>query len=186
MLADRKVRRFTVDEYYQMWDTGILARDRRYELIEGEILEMMPPGPEHSGYNDIVANRIKRELHGQFWLRNQNPIRIGLSTEPQPDLAIVRFRPDGYTQSLPTAEDTFLVIEISLSSLDYDLTEKRRLYATAGIPEYWVMNLKARQIHVFTQVEEGDFAVESIFQGNDELKPTKIPGFGVKSSELFV
>ena len=186
LLADRKVRRFTVDEYYQMWDTGILARDRRYELIEGEILEMMPLGPEHASNTDIVAAKFKADLPKEFRAREEKPIHLSDLSEPQPDVAVVPFREDNYSKAHPTPKEVLLVIEVSLSSLNYDLSEKLETYATAGIPEYWVINLSDRKIHVFTQPSGAKYTHEAVFQGIDELKPTKIPGFGVKTSELFV
>src|SRR5215210_4077055 len=83
-------RRFTVDEYYRMADTGILKSNDRVQLVDGEIIEMPPIGPEHASTVDAVGDVIRRLLGDTVVVRGQNPVRMGDHSEPEPDLAIVR------------------------------------------------------------------------------------------------
>src|SRR5258706_16480195 len=105
-------RRFTVDEYYAMLRAGILAEDDRVELLDGEIFEMPPIGPEHAETVEDVSDRLSQQLGDRARVRSQNPVHLGQYNEPEPDLAIVRRRPEGYRAGHPTPADIFLVIEV--------------------------------------------------------------------------
>ncbi len=133
--------RLTVDEYYRMADVGLLSPDDRTELIEGEIVDMPPIGSQHAAAVALLAKRMIRALGDSADARARSPVRFLPRSEPQPDIALVKHRSDGYRKAHPTAGDTLLLIEISDSTLRYDLEVKARLYATHGILEYWVVDL---------------------------------------------
>ena len=99
---------------------GILKPDERVELIEGEILVMPPIGPEHAWNVDLASDFITRRIDERFIVRSQNPVRLSDASEPQPDIAIILRRPEGYLAAHPTPADVLLIIEVADSSLEYD------------------------------------------------------------------
>lgn len=159
-------RRFTVADYYKMADAGILMPSDRVELIHGEILKMSPIKSLHAGIVNKLASLLILALQGKAIVAIQNPLNIDADTEPEPDIVVARYRADSYTENHPTPEDVLLVIEVADTSLQYDRQVKVPLYAQAGIPEYWIVNIPEQQIAVFRQPVKGKFAVkESISPG---------------------
>lgn len=143
-------RRFTVDEYHRMGQAGILSEDDRVELIEGEIVEMTPIGARHAACVNRL-NRLLTSLLGQQAIVSvQNPILLEPHSEPQPDLALLRPRPDFYAQAHAGPEDGLLVVEVADSAGDYDRTVKNPLYARAGIPQAWLVDLQDECVEVYT------------------------------------
>lgn len=133
--------RLTVHDYHRMAEVGLLSPDDRTELIEGEIIDMPPIGSEHASVVTLLTRRLMRAVDDSVEVRVQLPVRFMPRSEPQPDFALVRHRADAYRHEHPTAKDVLLLIEVSDSTLRYDLEDKARLYAKHGIPEYWVVDL---------------------------------------------
>lgn len=142
-------RRFTVDDYYRMAEAGILRPEDRVELIEGEIVEMTPIGRGHAARVDRLNNLYCVKLAGRAIVRVQNPVRLNRNTEPQPDIAVLRSKPDYYASGHPGPEDVLLVIEVADSSLDYDRDVKIPEYARSGIREVWLVNLAGGTVEVY-------------------------------------
>lgn len=145
--VERARRLFTIEEYERMVETGILSQDDRVELIEGEIVEMSPIGDAHAAF---VANLNHLLVNGfgdraRVWV--QGPVRVPPRSKPQPDLALLRLR--SYVRSGARTEDALLFIEVSDTSLRYDRTVKLRLYARAGIPEYWIVDASSETVEVY-------------------------------------
>ena len=138
--------RLTVDDYYRMAEAGVLSPDDRTELIEGEIIDMAPIGSAHADVVMLLTELLMQRVGGSAKVRAQVPVRLSLRSEPQPDLAVVKAKPAGYRRAHPTADDVLLLIEVSDTTLRYDLDVKARLYATHGIPEYWVVDLVANRV----------------------------------------
>jgi Uma2 family endonuclease len=138
--------RLTVHDYYRMAEVGLLSPDDRTELIEGEIVDMPPIGSEHAFGVTLLTERLLRAVGDSAVVRVQQPVRFMPRSEPQPDFALVRRTADAYRHAHPVAKDVLLLIEVSESTLRYDLEVKARLYATHGIPEYWVVDLVNRRI----------------------------------------
>jgi Uma2 family endonuclease len=141
-------RRFTRKEYHRMAEAGILGEDDRVELIRGEIVEMSPIGPRHAAFVDNLNRLLARRLPDDAIVRVQGPVALADDTEPQPDLTVLRRRVVPYKDREAWAEDALLVIEVAESSLAYDRSTKQRLYAEAGIPEYWVVDGAAEGVEV--------------------------------------
>jgi Uma2 family endonuclease len=139
--------RFTPELFERLGELG-LFRDQRVELIGGEIVQMAPVGPEHSVCKTYSASSWQRRTQPKWHVRVEDPLRIG-DSEPFPDIAIVPGKPSDYRQHHPTT--ALLVIEIADTSLEYDRTEKMSLYAAAGIPEYWIVNLVERCLEVYRE-----------------------------------
>jgi len=176
--------RATVDELYRLYEERDPADTRRMELIDGEIVLMMPPGPMHSGYTDETEDVIRRKVGSAFRVRCQHPIRINAHNEPQPDIAVVKPRKDAYALSHPNPDDVLLIIEVSDSSLDFDLNAKRQTYAKAEISEYWVLDVNARELHVFLHPYQGDCTQHSTYTGDEEVLCTTIRNLKVSVKEL--
>lgn len=118
-MAVRLLRRsFTVEEYYRMAQAGILTEDDRVELIEGEIIKMTPLGSRHAACVDRLTQLFSARIRGQAIVRVQNPIRLSERSEPQPDLALLRFRPDFYATAHPGPQDVLMVVEVAETSVD--------------------------------------------------------------------
>ena len=132
-------KRFTRAEYYRMVEVGILKPDDRVELIRGEIVEMSPIGPRHRAFVENLTMLLAPRLVGRAIVSIQLPVALADDTEPQPDVKVLRRRADvPYKEREAWGEDVVLVMEVSDTSLRYDRGTKLRLYAGAGIPEYWI------------------------------------------------
>lgn len=141
--------RFTIDDYYKMAEAGILAEDDRVELLDGEIVDMPPISSEHAGAVNLTLAGLASCLpHRRYVVSVQNPVRLNLYNEPQPDLAVLRWREDGYTRGHPGAADVLLLVEVMQSSADYDRQVKLPLYARFGIPEVWLLDLPGDRLEV--------------------------------------
>jgi Uma2 family endonuclease len=141
-------RLFTVDEYYQMAQAGILSEDDRVELLEGEIVQMTPIGSRHADCVDRLTQRFVERLARRAIVRVQNPIRLGARSEPQPDLALLKPH-RSYAEAHPGPQDVILVVEVADTSAETDRAIKLPLYARAGIPEAWLVDLPGNGLEVY-------------------------------------
>ena len=142
------VHQFTVEEYYRLADAKALAPDARVELLEGQIVDMLPIGPFHADVGSRLDNLFSNAAKGRWIVRNQYPVRLNDGSEPQPDLALVQPQVS-YKQKHPQPEDIFLLVEVADSSVLSDREDKLPAYARAGIPEYWIVNLVERVVEVY-------------------------------------
>jgi Uma2 family endonuclease len=153
--SSRTQRRFSVAEYHRLIDAGILREDERCELIQGWILELMPPNPPHAK----AMKRVNRTLTplfawGEWVVGVQDPVTLA-DDEPLPDFSVATGPDSKYDTRHPGPRDLVLIVEISDSSLDYDRGEKLAMYAEAKIPVYWIVNLIDRQVEVYTHPRGG-------------------------------
>jgi Uma2 family endonuclease len=151
-------RRFTIEEYERMGQTGILGEDDRVELLGGEIVQMTPIGPVHAAVVDRLNRVLVQRLGDRAIVRVQNPVRVDSHSEPQPDLVVARDRSDFYQLGHPTPDDILLAIEVADSSLAVDRAVKVPLYARAGIAEMWLVDLVARTVLVHRGPRDGEYA----------------------------
>jgi Uma2 family endonuclease len=156
VVAGMRPYRFSSGDYFRLGEEGILDEDERVELLNGEIIEMTPIGSRHSS---CVARliRLLAPRVGDAELRIQDVLHLGEGVEPQPDAGIYGPRADGYETAHPTAADTLLVVEVADSSLLYDRTVKMEQYAEAGIPEYWIVDLRRNVVIVSRNPVAGQF-----------------------------
>jgi len=143
------LRRFTVDDYHRMIETGILDERDRVELLEGKVVLKMPRDPPHDGTLDLLRDALTRLIPSGWMSRIQQAVTLSHS-EPEPDFAVVRGNKRSYLHRHPGPADIGLVVEVSDSSLDSDRDDKCRIYADAGIPIYWIVNLVDLQVEVYT------------------------------------
>jgi Uma2 family endonuclease len=143
------LRRFSVEEYHQMIEAGILDENDNVELIEGHVVNKMSRNPPHDSAIRILSRRLDRLLPPGWDYRGQSAITLS-DSEPEPDLAVVRGDERTYGTRHPGAADVGLVVEVSDSTLAWDRSEKARIYARAGIETYWIVNLVDRRLEVHT------------------------------------
>ena len=144
------VHRFSVDEYHEMIQKGILKEDDRVELLDGWIVPKMPRNPPHDATIHKTQKVLLSMLPPPWELRIQSAITTD-SSEPEPDFAIVPGPPERYLSSHPTPQDIAIIIEVSDSTLAQDREEKGKLYAQGRIPIYWIINLVNRQVEVYSR-----------------------------------
>lgn len=171
--------RITVDEYYRMAEVGLLAPDARVELIEGEIIDMVSIGPPHCGNVDRLNHLLTSAVGKRAIVRVQSVVRLSRFTEPQPDFVLLRPREDFYGSRHPAAEDTFLIIEISESSLRYDLEIKVALYARHGVPEVWIVDVKGKRLRRYRRPEGGAYLDSDVLEHACTIEPELLPGAGI-------
>jgi Uma2 family endonuclease len=148
-------RYFNVTEYYRMTEAGVLSEEDRVELIEGEVIKMSPIGSRHAACVRRLNTLLNRQVSQIAIVSVQSPIRLSDYSEPEPDIALLRPRNDFYSQAHPTADDVLLIIEVADTSVEYDRSVKLPLYARAGIPEAWLVNLPKDVIEVYTKPANG-------------------------------
>jgi Uma2 family endonuclease len=141
--------RFTVDDYHRMADAGILTEDDRVELLDGQIVPMSPIGARHAGCVNHLAAVLSRRLGDFVVLAVQNPVILNPHWEPQPDIAVLRPRPDAYRTAHPRPDDVLLVVEVGDTSAAHDRATKLPGYAAARVPEVWLVDLEADRIEVY-------------------------------------
>jgi len=178
-------RRFTVHDYQQMGQAGVLTEDDRVELIDGEIIQMSPIGPPHTGTVARFTKRFVERFGDVALVFVQNPIRLGEHDEPQPDLALLRPRPDFYTTAHPTPADIFLVVEVADTSLEYDRRTKLPLYARHNIPEVWVVDLNANRILVSRDPTPSGYRTTWTVGRGDRIAPLDFPERELEGVDLL-
>ena len=178
-------RRFTVAEYHSMSQAGILLEDDRVELLEGEIVQMSPVGRRHAACVKRL-NRMLSDLVGREAIVSvQDPVRVGMDSEPQPDLALLRWRPDFYAGALPEAGDVQLVVEVAESSGHTERLVKVPLYARGGVPEVWLVDLVGDAVEVHRRPgADGYEEVQRVGRG-EHLSPQHLPALDVGVSEIL-
>ena len=163
-------RLLTVSEYHKMAEVGILTKDDRVELINGEILTMSPIKSFHAGRVKRINALLSKLLKDiDVVLSIQDPITIDENSEPEPDIALLHYRKDFYTDSHPIPADVYLIIEVANTTLGYDKGTKKEIYAAAEIPEYWVVNLEDEKIEVYKKPKDGNYLIEGAYGLNEEV-----------------
>ncbi|HEV2124992.1 MAG TPA: Uma2 family endonuclease [Chloroflexota bacterium] len=183
--VDRMPFQFTVDDYYRLAEVGILKPDDRVELIEGEIVRMSPIGSKHAATVERARRLFEGRLGDHVSVRSQNPVRLDRRSEPEPDLTLVRFRADYYAETHPTPRDVLLIIEVADTTLHYDRHVKALLYARAGIPEYWIVDLTGDAIEAHTEPSPDGYRVVRRYQRGERLSPQVLPEVELAVEEIL-
>jgi Uma2 family endonuclease len=180
-----KVRQWTANDYHRMLDAGILAEDDRVELLNGQIFEMSPQRPPHTTATKRTYDYLKTLLSGKADVRSQSPIALSSYSEPEPDIAVVAIDKLEYSDRHPEPNEIFLLIEVADSTLGRDLSEKERAYAQANIQEYWVVDIRGRQIHVFRYPAEGTYQQKWLFDSGSSCSLLAFPDINVSINRLL-
>ncbi|MCL1468235.1 MULTISPECIES: Uma2 family endonuclease [Argonema] len=180
-----QIRLWTVEEYHRMIDAGILSPDDKVELLEGKIVKMSPQRPPHAGTTQRTDRYLQNLLRDLAEIRVQLPITLSTS-EPEPDIAVVRIDPNAYGENHPNANDIFLLIEISYTTLKIDREEKAPIYARANIPEYWILDISNRRVYIFRNPTESGYQEQIILNADAAIAPLAFPQITIPFSELFL
>jgi Uma2 family endonuclease len=181
--------RWTREEYYRLGELGFF-RGRRVELIRGEIVEMSPINWPHALGVDLVSSALAFAFATGYFVRMQQPFSVpgaAPGSEPQPDVAVIPGGPRDYTDH-PTVAT--ILVEVADTTLFYDTTTKAELYATAGIADYWVLDITNRQLHVFrdpTPIPDGGQAyhIHQTLGPGDSVSPLAAPQATIRVADLL-
>ncbi|MGA1623152.1 MAG: Uma2 family endonuclease [Synechocystis sp.] len=179
-------RKFTVDQYHQMAQEGILSHQERIELVEGDVIPMSPIGFRHAAtVNRLLNSFLELQLAGEMIISVQNSILLGDRSEPQPDIALLKPVDNFYADRLPEATDILLLIEVADSSLIYDQTVKIPLYAQFKIPEVWLINLNQRQLDCYQNPLHNTYQNKTTFYPDQMISPRAFPGLALPLQQIF-
>ena len=177
------VRRMTREEYHRLDEEGFFPPDQRVELINGILHEMPSQDSWHSSTIRAAQEELQQVFKGGFDLRIQMPLALDLWSEPAPDLAVVTGHWRDYLSDHP--KTAALVVEVSASSARLDREEKRVLYAVAGIPEYWILYVKTKQLEVLREPVDGDYRSRVILKPGDIVTPLAAPAASIRVADLL-
>jgi Uma2 family endonuclease len=170
--ADYNIWRLRVDQYHEMVRSGILTEDDPVELLEGWLVAKMTKSPRHRLSTRATRLSLERLVPSGWYVEAQEPITT-TDSEPEPDVAVIRGDPHEYADRHPGPGEVALIVEVADTSLPRDRTSKKRLYARAGIPIYWIVNLVEQQVEVYTNPtgddEEPDYRQRQDFTAEDEV-----------------
>jgi Uma2 family endonuclease len=163
--------RLSVAQYHQMIQASILDEDDLIELLEGWLVFKVPKSPLHCVSIGLLRDALAR-LPSDFFVESHGSLTTE-DGEPEPDLMVVRGTPGDYSNRHPCGADVALVVEVADSSLTRDREQKRGLYARAGVPVYWIINLSENQVEVYSAIgdeaEQVDYLDRQDFLPADEV-----------------
>jgi Uma2 family endonuclease len=177
--------RISADRYQKMVETGVLTKYDRVELIDGDIINMAPIGTRHSAATARLNRLFVLSAGDSAIVSPGGSVRLGDYSVPQPDLMLLKPRDDFYAGQIPTPPDVLLIVEISDSSLAFDQTTKRALYAQHGVAEYWVVDVPGKCVHVYREPTVDGYAQALEFTLTDTVAPRGLPACQVMVGTLF-
>ena len=178
-------RLFTVDEVLAMDRAGIFHPEERIELLDGEIIVMPPINEPHADGTDRLDESLKENLRRRARVRVQGPVRINDYSLLEPDIAVLRLR-DDYHLEHPSPADVFLLIEVADSSLELDREVKLARYADAGIPEVWIVNVRARQVEAYADPVDGTYRSRRMVTADGRISPLAFPDVSLAVSDFLL
>ena len=180
--TDRRL--FTVAEYMAMGEAGILHEDEHIELLAGEIIQMAAIGNRHLYCTDGLNTLLVPPLVGRAIVRVQGSIQLDDYGMPEPDIVLLRPRP-GYHAETAKPEDVLLLIEVADSSLEYDYGPKSEFYAAAGIPEFWIVNLRTGEVEVRTDPVGTEYTTVRTIPADGSISPRAFPDLTLHLNEFM-
>ena len=175
----------TVAMYHILGEQGVFGPDDRVELIDGEIYEMSPTGSLHSRCVKFLNAFFAAHFAGKLIVSVQDPIILDDRSEPEPDLALLRFREDFYKDELPQANDVVLVVEVADSTFEFDRTKKLPRYAAAGIPEFWLVDLEHDRVEVHFAPNGDLYSKAGLYIRGEKVASESIPNLSISVDELL-
>lgn len=185
MITDLQTLPITLDQYRLLVDHDTFAGHRgQVELIYGRIVKMNPQGPMHSDPIDEIQDWSHEVASKQFRIRTEKPIEIpNLNSSPEPDIAWVTRR--RYGDRHPQPADIHFLVEVSYSSQTFDRGEKQRLYAEAGITEYWTVDVPGRRIIVMQSPSGTNYQQVITHEAGEAIAPACLPTAKLSVARLF-
>jgi len=185
MTATVKTRPFTIIEFHKMAETGILTKNDRVELIQGEIIPMAPIGPFHAACVNTLTRMLIQRVPPDVIVHIQNPLRLDTHTEVYPDLALLRPRLDQYKNTIPEPADVLLLIEVADTTLYRDQHEKLPHYAQVGIPEVWLIDVTNKTVIVHREPSGQQYKHVSSSTHGTHLTSSSLSNFTIAVNEIF-
>jgi len=183
-------RRWTVAEYERMAEVGLLGPEERVELIDGEIIQISPQNSPHATSVSLTYDALRSASGRGFYVRQQLPLRLSATVQPEPDLAVVSGSARDYRSAHPDA--ALLVVEISDTTLAFDRGVKTSLYASAGVADYWLLDLGASRLEVrrdpipmASEPHGYGYRSVTLFQPGDRVSPLAAPRLRVAVADLL-
>lgn len=176
--------RWTAAEYRKLVEAGVFAEDDRIELIEGELIEMAPIGEEHAGQVNLLGNEFSYRLYGRVVVAVQNPIALSEYSDPQPDIALLRWRPDFYRRQRHGPHDVLLIVEVAETSVRYDREVKLPLYARHGIPESWLIDLRRPCLEIHRDPTPEGYQAVTVHRSGS-VAPASLPEAAIDVARLL-
>ncbi|MEH2230547.1 MAG: Uma2 family endonuclease [Nostoc sp.] len=178
-------RKFTVEQYHKMLESGILTEDDRVELIRGEIIEMSPIATKHAACVNRLVNLLVQLLGKRVIVAAQNPVALNDNSQLQPDVALLKPRDDFYATAHPQPQDIFLLIEVADSTIEYDREEKIPLYAEANIIEVWLVDINEEIVEVYQQPTAAGYQDMQKFASGQTLSIKAFPDVNITVNEIL-
>ena len=166
---------WTVEEFYHAYDAGQLDDSKRWELIQGRIIEKMSIGPPHAALADIIAQMLRDVMQPSLIVREEKPVHLSYDTELVPDITVAHGARADYRQRHPTAKDTALLVEVADTFTVKDLGEKAQSYAQAGVADYWVVLVNEASIVIHRNPTPEGYEDVRRLTGSDSLSPMALP-----------
>ena len=183
--------KWTREQYYKLGELGFF-QGKRVELIHGKIVEMSPIKHPHALAVGLVSDALAKAFSGHCHIRVQQPIRIQVSgsvSEPEPDVAVI---PGARRDLADHPAQASLLVEVSDSMLGYDTAAKAELYAIAGVGDYWVLDLKGRELHIFrdpvsqpTGLGANAYKTRIVLDAKDSVSPLAAPNATIRVADLL-
>ncbi len=175
----------TVAEYDRMIEAGIYTENDRIELLNGEIIQVMPKGTKHTSANSRIVRFFIKLFDEKVIVRSQDPIRLDNFSEPEPDIVLANWDEKEYLENHPTPADILLVMEISDTTLAYDRDDKASAYSRNGIGQYLLLNLNNETIEDYREPSADGYQFKRTLRKGDSLNLTAFPDVEIKIDDLF-
>jgi Uma2 family endonuclease len=170
-IIEEKSYQFTVEEFYQMYESGIFAENDRVELVEGEIIHMTPIGTWHAAVVDRLTQLFIERFSAYAIVRIQGAVLLSRKSAPLPDVVVMKRKEDFYASGHPQPEDVFLIVEVSDTTICYDRSIKVTLYARSGISEVWIVNLQEDWIEAYRKPLFSDYQEKIVYKRGQRIAP---------------
>ncbi len=177
-------KQFTVEEYYQLSELGMLG-DGRTELIDGDIIYMAPMGSRHLSCLIRLNKIFPKLLNDRALVAMQGAVRLNGKLEPEPDLSILKPRDDCYEYLLPQPQDIYLLIEVSITTINDDRNVKSVLYAKAGIIELWIVDIEGQLVEVYRNPTANGYESIQQFRRGNSISPLSFPDIVISVDEIL-
>lgn len=178
-------RRFSLEEYHQMAEAGILTENDRVELLDGEIVEMSPIGRRHAACVDRLNRLFGSRLAEKAIVRVQNPVELSDRAEPQPDIALLQPREDFYEAGHPQPQDILLLVEVADTTAEFDREIKIPLYASSRIAEVWLVDINEQCLEVYRQPASNGYQNVQKLQRGQSIFIQAFPDINLTVDEIL-
>jgi len=177
--------RFSVDEYYQMIELGLITDYEKAEIIDGELIKKMTIGDRHAAAVNFLTRFLIKNVPDNVMVSIQNPLRMSDYNEPEPDIVLADLtKYDGKRHPRPA--EVILVVEVSDASLKYDRNVKLPLYAAAEIPEVWIINLQNNIVEVHQKPSIDIYQLTTVFKTGEQIVSDVLPDLKIEVDEILV